>query len=256
MPVNVLQWRAGIENFYKCTHPLIKVKYSSIFHLDLRKILTKIFCSYFSGKLLIQLDDIESNPGPSKKHRPLTCCHWNVNSLTAHKMLKKSLIEAYNTSHKFDFICISETYLDSTVAADDKDLAIEGYNLVRADHPNNLKKVDVCIYYNESLAIQLIDINYLSECLLCDITFDNAKGYIAVLYRSPSQTSSTFNYFPLNFEKMLQEISAFKPDFSITLGDFNARLKSQWKSDIDTNEGTKIDAVTSSYGLQQFLFLY
>ena len=73
--------------------------------------------------MLIQHSDIES----------LTCCHWNVNSLTAHKMLKKSLIEAYNTSHKCDFICISETYLDSAVAADDKDLAIDVYNIVRAD---------------------------------------------------------------------------------------------------------------------------
>ena len=52
---------------------------------------------------------------------------------------------------------------------------------------------------------------------------------------------------------MLQEISIFKPYFSIILGDFNARLKSWWKSDIDTIEGTKIDAVTSSYGLQQLI---
>ena len=52
---------------------------------------------------------------------------------------------------------------------------------------------------------------------------------------------------------MLQEIRAFKPDFSIILGDFNARSKSRWKSDIDTIEGTKIDAVTSSYVLQQLI---
>ena len=126
-------------------------------------------------------------------------------------MFKKSLIEAYKTSYKYDFICISEIYLDSTVAADYKDLAIEGYNLVRAVHPNDLKKGGVCIYYNKSLAIELINVNYLSECLLCEITFDNTNGYIAVLYRTRSQTSSTFNYFLLNFEKMLQEISAFKP---------------------------------------------
>ena len=245
MPVNVLQWCTGIGNFYKCTHPLIKVMYSSLFNLDLRKILTIFFCIYFSRKSLIQHGDIESDPGPSKKYRPLTCCHWNVNSLTAHKMLKKSLTEAYRTSHKYDFICISESYIDSTVAADDKDLAIEGYNLVRADHPNDLKKGGV--------SIQLINVNYLGECLLCEITFDNTKGYIAVLYRSPSQTSSTFNCFLLNFEKMLQEISAFKPDFSIILGDFNARSKSWWKSDIGTIEGTKIDGVTSSYGLQQLI---
>ena len=61
------------------------------------------------------------------------------------------------------------------------------------------------------------------------------------------------SYFLLNFEKMLQEISAFKPDFSIILRDFNARSKSWWNSDINTNEGTKIDAVTSSYGLQQLI---
>ena len=42
-------------------------------------------------------------------------------------------------------------------------------------------------------------------------------------------------------------------DFSIILGDLNARSKSWWKSDIDTIEGTKIDAVTSSYGLQQLV---
>ena len=52
---------------------------------------------------------------------------------------------------------------------------------------------------------------------------------------------------------MLQEISIFKPDFSIILGDFNAKSKSWWKSDIDTIEGTKINGVTSSYGLQQLI---
>ena len=55
------------------------------------------------------------------------------------------------------------------------------------------------------------------------------------------------------FEKMLQEISAFKPDFSIIYSYFNAKSKSWWNSDINTNEGTKIDAVTSLYGLQQII---
>ena len=116
MPVNVLQWRASIGNFYKCTHPLFKIKCSLLLKLDIRKILT----------IFMQHGDIEFNPGPSKKHRPLTCCHWNVNSLTAHKMIKKSLIEAYNSNHKYDFICISETYLDSSVSDDGKELAMEG----------------------------------------------------------------------------------------------------------------------------------
>ena len=149
---------------------------SSRFNLDLWKILLTIFIysSYFSKNSLIQHADIELNPGPSKKHRPLTCCHWNVNSLTAHKMLKKLLIETYNTNHNYDFVCINETYLDSAVAADDRDLVIEGYNLVHADHPSNCKKSGVCIYYKESSAVHLINVNYLSECLVCEVTVDNS----------------------------------------------------------------------------------
>ena len=82
---------------------------------------------------------------------------------------------------------------------------------------------------------------------------NNKKGYTAVLYRSPSQTNTVFNDFLSNFEKLLQELSALNPDFSIILGDFNARSKSWWKSDINTIEGTKIDSVTISYGSQQLI---
>ena len=78
-------------------------------HLLDKSCIFQKYQAIFSRMLIMQHGDIESNPGPSKKHRPLTCCHWNVNSLTAHKMFKKSLIEAYNSNHKYDFICISET---------------------------------------------------------------------------------------------------------------------------------------------------
>ena len=124
-----MQWCAVIENICKCAHPLFKIKCSLLLKLDIRKILTIFFYSIFSRMLIMQHGDIESNPGPSKKHRPLTCCHWNVNSLIAHKMIKKSLIEAYNSNHKYDFVRISENYLDSSVSDDDKELAMEGYNL-------------------------------------------------------------------------------------------------------------------------------
>ena len=74
-------------------------------------------------------------------------------------MLKKSSIETYNSIDDYDFKFISKTYLDSSVSLDDKDIAIEGYNIVRADHPRSQKKGGVCIYYKESLAVQLININ-------------------------------------------------------------------------------------------------
>lgn len=65
----------------------------------------------------------------------------------------------------------------------------------------------------------------MGECLLCEVNFDNSKGYIAVLYRSPSPTSSVFNDFLSNFE-ILKEINASKLDFSVILGDFTVRSKS------------------------------
>ena len=77
--------------------------------------MTAFFDNLFYQICLVQHGDIELNSGPNKKSKPLTWYHWNVNSLTAHKMLEKSSIEAYNFIHNYDFICISETYLDSSV---------------------------------------------------------------------------------------------------------------------------------------------
>ena len=51
-------------------------------------------------------------------------------------MLKISSTEAYDTIHKYDLICISEAYLDSSVATDDKDLC-KDCNLIRAHYPSN-----------------------------------------------------------------------------------------------------------------------
>ena len=103
------------------------------------------------------------------------------------------LIAAHNSIQKYDFICISETYLDFSVQSVDRDISINGYNLIHADHPSNNKRGGVCTYYCESFAVQLVKINYLSECLLGEVSFNNKKGYIAVLYISPSQNQLEFD---------------------------------------------------------------
>ena len=56
--------------------------------------------------------------------------------------------------YKHDFISLSETYLDSSTP--DKLLEIDGHILVRADHPNNIKRGGVYIYYKESLPVRVI----------------------------------------------------------------------------------------------------
>ena len=56
--------------------------------------------------------------------------------------------------HTYDFICLSETWLDSKTSIDSNDLSLKGYNLNRVDNPVNVKKGGVCVYYKETLAVQ------------------------------------------------------------------------------------------------------
>ena len=75
-------------------------------------------------------------------------------------------MRAYVSLHNLDLVCISKTYLDSTTALDDENLAITGYNLLRPDHASNSKTGGVCVYYESPLALGLIDVHYLQECLI------------------------------------------------------------------------------------------
>ena len=50
-------------------------------------------------------------------------------------------------------MCLSETYRDSSTP--DGLLEIDRYNLVHVDHPNNIKRGGVCIYYKESLPVRV-----------------------------------------------------------------------------------------------------
>ena len=79
--------------------------------------------------------------------------------------IKLSLLKAYIAIHKFDIICLSETYLDSSTTSDDDNLAISGYNLIRSDHPSNNKRGGVCIYYKNFLPLRVLGIQYLQECI-------------------------------------------------------------------------------------------
>ena len=56
--------------------------------------------------------------------------------------------------HTYDFISLSETWLDSKTSIDSNDLSLKGYNLNRVDNPVNVKKGGVCVYYKETLAVQ------------------------------------------------------------------------------------------------------
>lgn len=107
----------------------------------------------FIQNLLSCCGDIEENPG--LKFSYLTFCHWSLNGLTAHDSIKISLLEAYITQHNYDIICLSETFLNSSISSDDNRISIDGYNLRRSDHPSDSKKGGVCIYHKEHIPLIL-----------------------------------------------------------------------------------------------------
>ena len=79
----------------------------------------------------------------------------------------------------------------------------------------------------------------------------NKKDYIAATCPSPSQIAGKFDVFVENFEELLYQIQLFRSYFIVILGDFNARSKTWCNADITSNEGSQIDSLTTTYGLQQ-----
>ena len=45
-----------------------------------------------------------------------------MNCISAHNYIKVSLLKAYGSTHKFDLICVSESYLDSDTSTIDENL--------------------------------------------------------------------------------------------------------------------------------------
>ena len=131
--------------------------------------------SFFGFYILVFLNlirlcgDIEENAGPkTKPNNNLSVCQWNVNSILSQDFQKIAVLGSFVAIHKFDIIWISETFLNNTY--EDSDLDLNGYSLLRADHPNNAKREGVCIYYKETLALKTIPIQYLNEIFLCEVT--------------------------------------------------------------------------------------
>ena len=79
--------------------------------------------------------------------------HWNFNGLRIHDRIKITLIQAYITDQNFDIICLSETFLNSSIQNGDHKLKIDGYNLIISDHPSDSKKGEICIYYKGQIPL-------------------------------------------------------------------------------------------------------
>ena len=94
-----------------------------------------LVCLYIYSLLLMLGGYVEINPGPlSNCKEYFSISHWNLNSISAYEYSNLFLLKAYIILHKFDIICLSETYLDSTIPNDDDKLQIPGYTLILTIH--------------------------------------------------------------------------------------------------------------------------
>ena len=211
--------------------------------------------SFWLQILLVLLGgDVEIHPDPKCTRKvSSSICHWNLNSISVHNYVNLSVLKAYLAFHKFDNICLSEIYLNSSNSPDDETSEISGYNLVHSDHPLNSKRAGVCIYYKNYLPLRIISVNYLSECINFEIMIGNKICNFITLYRSPSQNQDGFQAFIDNLEINLETLVQRNLFLMVVIGDFNAKSK-YWCSQDSTNfEGVTIEIVISQFGLSQII---
>ena len=150
------------------------------------------FISFFSRKLFLS-GDIETNPGLRRNlNNHFTICHWNLNGISARSFVKIHFLKAYLAIHKFDIVCLSETYLNSGFPFDDDNLDIPGYIMVRADHPANSKLGGVCMYYKNCLPLKVLDITLLHKSIAFDLRMGDKLCSFNTLYRSTNQSYNDF----------------------------------------------------------------
>ena len=179
----------------------------------------------------------------------------NLNSISAHNYSKVSLWNAYLTVHKFDIVCLSETYFDSNTAPDNDNLEVSGYSLVRSG-PSNSKREGVCICYKYYLHLRVLDIQYFHKCFNIELKIGNKLCYIIALCKSPSQSQGEFEKFSEKLELNLDSLVQNNPLLVLLIGDFNAKSKNWYKNNKCCFEGTFIKNVTLQFCLQQMQHMF
>ena len=117
----------------------------------------------------------------------------------------------------------------------------------------NIKRGGVCIYYKISLPLKIKNIHYFQECINFEIKIKDKLCNFVSLYRLSNQCQDDFESFINNLDLNLDSVMVNNPFLTVIFGDFNAKLSLWYNNNITTYEGSKIDGVTSHFGLQQII---
>ena len=260
----------NISKLFICSYLYIYICIRFIFNLFWFTIARKAFAKFivqyflffqicifvpFVRLALLKSGDIEINPGPEIScNQNLSLCHWNLNGIAANDFVKISLLAAFNAVHTFNIICVSETFLDSDYSSDDPRLSLQGYAMIRSDHPSNTKRGGVCIYYKEHLPfVRRNDIACLDECIVGEIRVKNSKCFVTCLYRSPNQTADERNVFLSGLEQIGSSIALESPICSFVIGDLNAKCTHWWPEGTSNACGLELHNISSLLGYSQII---
>jgi len=184
-------------------------------------------CSYLSTIVLLLSGDVSINPGPTStddshlnhcfQKKGLHLLHLNVRSL----LNKVDEVHALTESSNAAVLCVSETWLDSTIS--DAEVNIPGYVLERKDRRRD--GGGVCIYIRDNLVFNRrseLESDNL-EFLAIDILLPKTKPIlIGACYRPPKS-----NDFYKKLEDQLSNSPHFVHQETYLLGDFNTDVSSK-----------------------------
>ena len=154
------------------------------------------------------------------KQSSLSFCHWNLNGVAAHEFIKVSLLQGYITERDLD-ICLSETFLNSSLDSEDGWLKIEGYNLIRSDQPSGSKKGGVCVYYKEHIPLlRRYDLCTLSNCLVTKFVWKSKSASLPVI--TDHQTQHELENFCTSLDTLMDHINNELTILLVITGDLNA----------------------------------
>jgi len=211
--------------------------------------------------LLLRCGDIESNPGPQvqSEFKNIAISHINIQSLgsgeqgiTSDANVKLNQLQTILChEHKFDIVCVSETWLNDGIP--DEDINIDNYVLYRKDRAT--RGGGVCAYVHRSLPCKRrLDLEVEAiEMMWIEITLVPKPMLVSVCYRPPGMNRQLALSFIDDFTESTTKVISTNPGSIYILGDFNDRC-STWESNHENSE-LKQDFLTSttSLGLHQLI---
>ena len=227
--------------------------------LPLHSIVTLAVPMTVNLNLLITCGDIETNPGPETSYRRITMCHANIQSIgsgdqgiaSPANVKMDEMRSTLVTEHKFDVICLNETWLNDNVTYED--IRLDNYVVHRRDRGS--LGGGVCTYINNYLPCRRrSDLEPPGiEMMWVELQLVPRYVLIAVCYRPPGMNRDQCTTFIDELQESITKVIDSNPDSIYILGDFNDPC-SEWES-IHSHSELKQDLLhtASSLGLYQLI---